>query len=212
MEWFKGGWSIITTLLLTLDCFVTRLHYTSRWVWKLCCQHQCNSTSTFPCTCLHKRCKNWRQNSRTLFALEHWNWIRVANLVVGHTVIESLVMQLWARQGYCFQFWEVGGWAIIHQRSLAKFGYGSEKRVEFFLTCKNLLSKYGGFNFSPPWNMANLGFFPQKSPLRKGAPSPLPPLFFTNGCNFAKEKNTGSESFPTLDIEKLNPTFVRQSL
>lgn len=208
MEWFKGGWSFSTTLLLTLDCFVTRLHYTSRCVWKLCCQHQCNST--FPCTFLQTRCKNLWQNSRTLFALEHWNWIRVGVLVVGHNrkFGDAVVSQ-----GFCFQFWEVGGWAIIHKRSLAKFGYGSHKRVEFFLTCKDLWSKYGDFHFSPPWNMANLGFFPQNKSFVQGVPlPPSPPFFFTNGCNFATKKNTGWESFPILDIEKLNPTFVRQSL
>jgi hypothetical protein len=208
VEWFKGGWSFSTTLLLTLDCFVTRLHYTSRCVWKWCCQHQCNST--FPCTFLQTRCKNLRQNSRTLFALEHWNWIRVAVLVVGHNrkFGDAVVSQV-----FCFQFWEVGGWAIIHKRSLAKFGYGSQKRVEFFLTCKNLWSKYGDFYFSPPWNMANLGFFPQNKSFVQGVPlPPSPPFFFTNGWNFATKKNTGWESFPILDIEKLNPTFVRQSL
>jgi hypothetical protein len=42
----------------------------------------------------------------------------------------AVVVDLGARGVFSFEFSEVGGLAIIHKRTLAKFGYRAEKKVE----------------------------------------------------------------------------------
>ncbi len=119
----------------------------------------------------------------------------------------SLVYNL---RAICFLFWVVFivaslsrgfyffifVWLVDHlQENLAKFGYRSERKVEFLET-HHILAKWKNlwsilytswFQVFFPWNMVNLGlFFPQKSLFGQ---SLSPFIFVINWQNFITNKN-----------------------